>query len=324
MLSIPRAFLISVLSLSCIIHSRGESRQQSGESQPSFDEIKAFWQKTLERASREPLEAQVKLVTDPLPYKKYEITYRSLDGVKVRAYLGVPIQGESTGTPLPALITAPGYGGEEQGVMLGECQRGYLILQVYPRAQGESADLWNIGGMDKLTWHLDEPEGYYYQGAYVDVIRGIDYLHSRLDVDRSRIGAMGTSQSGGIVLAIGGLDPRVAAVVAHVPFLCDMRRAATIDGSLVQRLLATNRSLSPGKIRTLEYFDPLHLGRRLRAPTLVSAGGQDQTCPAETIRAVFDRLPGIKSLIYYPNLAHTSSSDFYRMSWEWMDRHLKY
>ena len=313
--------IILILALFCI-EARGGG-QTPPKAQAPIAEVETFWQRTLERVSREPLEVQVESVNDPLPYKKYRITYRSLEGIKVRAYLGVPIQGETINRPLPAIITAPGYGGKEQGVMLDECQRGYVILQVYPRSQGESIDLWKIDGPDKLTWHINQPEGYYYQGAYVDVIRGIDYLQSRSDVDRNRIGLMGTSQGGGIVLAVGGLDPRVKAVVAHVPCLCDMRRAAVIEGSAIKKLLEDYQALSPENLRTLDYFDPLNLGQRLKEPTLISAGGQDRTCPADSIRAVFDQLPGIKSLSYYPALYHTSAGDFYQMSWEWMERHLK-
>jgi cephalosporin-C deacetylase len=206
--------------------------------------------------------------------------------------------------------------------MLADCQRGYAVLQVYPRSQGESADLWKIDGPDKLTWRVDQPEGYYYQGAYVDVMRGIDYLLSRTDVDASRVGAMGTSQGGGIVLAVGALDPRVKAVAAHVPFLCDMRRAALIPGALVKTLLERHGTLNARTLRTLDYFDPANLAEGLRAPVLLSSGGQDAVCPPETIRTVFDRLPGIKSIVVYPALPHTSSGDFYRMGWEWMDCHL--
>jgi len=48
--------------------------------------------------------------------------------------------------------------------MLDDCMRAYS-LQIYPRSQGESADLWKIDGPDKLTWHIAHPEGYYYQGG---------------------------------------------------------------------------------------------------------------------------------------------------------------
>jgi cephalosporin-C deacetylase len=288
----------------------------------SRQEIESFWRATLQRAAKEPLEAEVEPVKEPLPYQKFRVTYRSLDGIRIRAYLGVPIRGEGPQQKLPGIVTAPGYGGSQQGVMLEDCQRGYAVLQVYPRSQGESADLWKIDGPDKLTWRVDQPEGSYYQGAYVDVTRGLDYLLSRADIDASRVGAMGTSQGGGIVLAVAALDSRVKAVAAHVPFLCDMRRAALIPGALVKTLLERRGALNARTLRTLDYFDPVNLAEWLRAPVLLSSGGQDAVCPPETIRSVFDRLPGIKSIVVYPALPHTSSGDFYRMGWEWMDRHL--
>ena len=288
----------------------------------SREEIETFWRATLQRVAKEPLEAEVEPVKEPLPYQKFRVTYRSLGGIRVRAYLGVPIRGEGSQQKLPSIVTAPGYGGSQQGVMLDDCQRGYAVLQVYPRSQGESTDLWKIDGPDKLTWRVDQPEGYYYQGAYVDVMRGIDYLLSRTDIDASRVGAMGTSQGGGIVLAVSALDSRVKAVAAHVPFLCDMRRAARLPGALVKTLLERHGALNARTLRTLDYFDPANLSEGLREPVLLSSGGQDAVCPPETIRSVFDRLPGIKSIVVYPALPHTSSGDFYRMGWEWMDRHL--
>ena len=200
------------------------------------EEIHRFWQQTLAKSAQVPLEAKVEKVKDYLPYEKYQVTYRSTGDVHIRAYLSRPIEAEAPGTRLPAIITVPGYGGWQQGIMLDECMRGYIVLQVYPRSQGESADLWKIDGPDKLTWHIAHPEGYYYQGAYVDIIRGIDYLVSRPDVDSTRIGAMGTSQGGGLVLALAALDPRVKAVTAFLPFLCNFRLTATIEGSLVRKI----------------------------------------------------------------------------------------
>jgi cephalosporin-C deacetylase-like acetyl esterase len=82
-------------------------------------------------------------------------------------------------------------------------------------------------------------------------------------------------------------------------------------------------ALKPENLRTFDYFDPVNLVYRLHAPVLISAGGKDEVCPAETIKSVFDRLPGIKALAFYPDLIHTSCGDFYGMSWAWMNQYLK-
>jgi len=277
--------------------------------------LQSFWQDTLARARREPLDATVQPVTDPAPYSTHEISYRSWQGRRIKARPGVPVPAHE-GARLPAIVTAPGYGGWEHGCTLSECQRGYLLLQVYPRDQGLSGDR-PMGqpreGPGALLLGIENPEGYYYQGAYVDLIRGIDYLLTRPDVDPDRIGLIGTSQGGGIVLAVAGLDARVKATVAHVPFFCDLRHNAAFAGSELA---------DPKALATFDYFDPVNLAPQVTCPTLVSTGGKDQTCPAATIRAVFDRLAGIKALAHYPDLIHTSSADFYRLSWEWLARYL--
>ena len=286
-------------------------------------DVEGFWQATRERLAREPMEAQVEPVAEPLPYKIFKLTLRSLDGVRVHGWLALPVQGEAPARPWPVIVSTPGYGGTQQGVMLGECQRGYAILQIFPRGQGVSAELWKIDGPDKLTWHLDRPEGAYYQGAYADVMRAIDYAASRPDLDPDRIALVGTSQGGGFSLAVAALDARVKAVVAHVPFLCDFRLAARTPSSLVKTLLDRAGRNDEAALRTLDYFDPLQLAPRLRVPVLMSAGGRDETCPAATIQSVYDRLPGVKTLKVYPDLPHTTCLDFYNLSWPWLDLHFR-
>ncbi len=286
-------------------------------------EIHAYWEKTRAQLASEPMEAVVEQLKEPLPYRKYRVTLRGLDGVHFRALLALPVQGESKARPLPAIVTMPGYGGTQQGVMLSECMRGYAVLQIFPRSQGESEELWKIDGPDKLTWHIAQPEGAYYQGAFADVIRGIDYLVTREDIDVARIGLVGTSQGGGMALAVTAIDPRVKVVVAHVPFLCDMRQAARTPHAMIKGVLDKAGLNTDAALRTLDYFDPLQLAPDLRVPALISAGGKDETCPAATIRAVFDRLPGTKSLMFYPDLPHTSCAAFYEMTWPWLDVYLR-
>lgn len=308
--------------LIALLLSTAVSFAESHATPPTQAEITTFWSGVRERLSMEPMEAVVEDTKEPLPYHKYRVTLRGLDGVHFRAYLAIPVRGDAPATPLPAIVTAPGYGGSQQGIMLDECQRGYIVLQVFPRSQGESETLWKLNGTEKLTSGISHPHGYYYEGAYADMLRAIDFLVSRPEVDSQKIGIMGTSQGGGISLAVASLDPRIRVVVAHVPCLCGMRDAAAIKGSLVNRLLTAAKLNDPEAWDTLDYFDPVRLLPNLQIPALISAGGKDTTCPAITIRSAFDAIPSKKALAFYPSMPHTSSQDFYAFSWKWIEMYL--
>ncbi|MBT3192419.1 MAG: prolyl oligopeptidase family serine peptidase [Verrucomicrobia bacterium] len=272
----------------------------------------SFWEQTIAETRAEALAPTCEAAPDHEIYRTFRVTYRSLGGVRVTAKLAVPTV--QPGTRLPAIVTAPGYGGWQQGVSLAECQRGYLVLQVFPRGQGESQDAPSGDtGVEYLLRGLDAPEHYFYRGAFMDLLRGVDYLCTRDDIDHTRMGMMGTSQGGALVLSSAALEPRIRAVVAHLPFLCDVANNTAF---------ADSKLSTPEAQRTYASFDPVSLASCLHAPTLLSSGGRDTACPPETIQAVLDRLPGKKALYHDPELTHTSSRDFYHMAWAWMDRHL--
>src|SRR5690348_15340913 len=58
-------------------------------------DIHIFWKETREYLAREPLETNVEILNEPLPYKKYKVTLRSLDGAHFVSLLALPIQGEA-------------------------------------------------------------------------------------------------------------------------------------------------------------------------------------------------------------------------------------
>jgi cephalosporin-C deacetylase len=268
-----------------------------------------FWRDTLRQLATVAVDAVVEPLREPAPYLQERITLQSLGGERIVALLARPITPPHT--RLPAIVTAPGYGGWEFGQMLAECQRGLIMLQVYPRLQGQSGALPD--GPEKLLRGIDQPHGYYYQGAYADMVRAVDYLATRGDVDPQRIGAMGTSQGGMLTLALAALDPRIKAVVAHLPFACDMRHNPRFSKHDIS---------TPQHLATFDHFDPAMLAKHIKAPTLLSAGGRDDISPPQTIGAVFEQLRCVKCLHVEPELDHTSSIDFHHLSWSWIDRYL--
>lgn len=294
---------------------RGEAQTEK------LAQIDAFWQKTKMELSKIPIEATITPTNEILPYRTYFLTVKSLNNVRVAGYLSIPVQGEAKAKPWPVLVTTSGYSGNGQGVQLSECQRGYAVLQVYPRGQNVSSNYFTIYS-DKLSTKLNSPVGYYYQGGYADIMRMIDYVVTRPDIDSSRIAMVGTSQAGGIALAVTALDPRIKAVVAHVPFLCNFRLAATMP-SLAKTLLDRAGANNEKSFQTLDYFDAFVFASKITVPTFITAGGKDVLCPAATIKSVYDKIKSKKEYKFYPDLPHTSCMDSYALTWPFLDKYFK-
>lgn len=288
---------------------------------PDTPQIAAFWRSTRAKLDTTPLRAEVTKVAEALPYSKYKIVLSSLGNVRVVAFMGIPVQGESKPSPWPVIITTCGYSGTQQGITLSECQRGYAVIQLFPRGQGESAGYFQLPA-DKVAGSTQSPDGAYYQGAYADVMRVIDFVATRPDLDAGRIALVATSQGGGMSLAVGGIDNRVKAVVAHVPFLCNMPMSAGMPSLIKSRLDKFNVN-NADALNVLAYFDCLQLAPIRKIPVLISAGGKDTTCPLPTIQSVYERLRGKKSLKIYPELTHTSCLDFYNQTWKWLERNFQ-
>ena len=289
-------------------------------------QLREFWDEALAELAQVDMAAEVKQVasSDPL-VTEYEVTLQSLGGVRIVGIYTVPAWGE--GQPFPALITMPGYGGDTPPQRALSAEAGYAVLSLYPRGQGPSQRFWKVPeGMTKLTVGLDDPREQYYRAGYLDVVRGIDFLASRPEVDAGRIGVYGTSQGGGLTLAAAAIDRRVRAAAAHVPFLCAYRIAVETATTGPYLELAEYFKQHPDEreqaLRTLEYFDPLNLAAWIDVPTLVTIGDKDTTCPPPTIEAVFARLRCTRALVRYKDLGHARHYAFRRIARFWFDEYL--
>ena len=121
------------------------------------ERINAFWSKTLDRGAMPPLDARAEPVREAIPYLRERVTFTSLGGARIVANLGRPILQDGDPPRMPAIVTMPGYGGREFGQVLGEAQRGYVMLQVYPRQQGESGPPAPQGAPEPLLRGVESP-----------------------------------------------------------------------------------------------------------------------------------------------------------------------
>ncbi len=237
----------------------------------------------------------------------FDVTFPGYGGEDVRAWLRLPA---GSTDPLPCVIEYVGYGGG-RGLATENllwASSGFAHLHVDTRGQGSS---WSIGDTPDtgvgspqipgfMTRGIRSEYDYYYRRVFTDAVRAVDAARSLAAIDPKRIAVLGTSQGGGISLAVAGLVPGLAAVVPFVPFLCDFPRAIGIHDrdpyNEIVRYLAVHRNEVDETLRVLSYFDGVHFARRASAPSWFSAALMDEICKPSTVFAAYNEYAGPKSI----------------------------
>lgn len=284
-----------------------------------------FWERTKAQLGESELNASLEEVPDlsGRDYITYGVAMDSFQGRCLRGWYSVP-KDVSARRGLPAVLAVPGYGGDKP-IPTYLATAGFAVLTLYPRGQGESRQEWELESDTKLTYHIDDKENYYYRGAYMDCLRGLDFLSDRQEVDSGRLGMWSRSQGGGLTLATAALDTRLQVAVAEEPFLCNYPVSIDVTSRPYSELgeyVAAHPEQRNSMLETLAYFDTLNLVDQISCPILMDIGMKDPTCPYETIMPVFERIPGPKAIHVYPDLDHNPCTDFNAHAMAWLRRYL--
>ncbi len=126
----------------------------------------------------------------------------------------------------PVVIVLHGTGGSKEGArneLEGLARRGFVAVSIDGRYHGERAA--GLKGTEAylaaitLAWRSkpDEPQvhPFYYDTCW-DVMRTIDYLQTRTDVDPDRIGLIGYSKGGIETWLAGAVDERVKVAIPAI------------------------------------------------------------------------------------------------------------
>jgi cephalosporin-C deacetylase len=278
------------------------------------DDLASFWAGSLAEARRLPLGATFTPVETGLrTITSYDVAFSGYGGTSVRGWLHLPGYWSDGDAPLPAVVQYLGYGGGRDLVQRDTfwASAGYAHLIMDTRGQGSgwsSGDTPDPEGSDPaqpgfLTKGIGDPATYYYRRVFVDAARAVEAVRSHPAVAADRVAVTGSSQGGGISVAVASLVPDIIATMPDVPFLADFRRAADIAGTEpyqeLERYLACHRDQVATAFRTLSYFDVAVLGRTATAPALFSVGLMDQICPPSTVYAAYNAYGGPKEMCEY-------------------------
>ena len=204
------------------------------------------WQRTLHTkltellgqfpAERSPLHPVILETRSFSGYRREKVVFDSRPGLSMLAYVLVP---PSARTPIPAVICVPGHGRgvddivgiDEQGhdrtdksgyqhdFAIQAAEAGMAAVAIEPMGFGCRRDALNA--RQGLSHKGCEPVA---GGALMvgqtligwrvwDVIRTLDYIASRPDLDSNRVGCMGISGGGTATLFAAALEPRIRAAM---------------------------------------------------------------------------------------------------------------
>jgi cephalosporin-C deacetylase len=263
-----------------------------------------FWRQTLDEARGHDRAPRLTPVTDT------RLTTVDVQDVRFPGWHGEPVAGwlltpRGAREPLPLVVQYLGYSGG-RGLpteRLLFSAAGYAHLVVDSRGQGH--DTPDRGEGDGAQWveglmtrGIEDPRHHYYRRLITDCVRAVDAGRALPGVDPDRVVLTGTSQGGGLTLAVAALAREaVAAALVDVPFLCHYRRAAQIAAAgpyveLVDYLRLHRPDGVEQAFATLAHFDGVHFAARATAPALFSVGLMDPVCPPSTVYAAYHSYAG--------------------------------
>lgn len=278
-----------------------------------FDE---FWDNSLKELDAVDAKLEITPADFTCPFADcYDMYFNGTAG-RIHAKLLLP---KNISKPVPAILKFHGYHGDagEWSEHLNYVAAGIAVASMDCRGQsGKSIDEGICIG-DTLSGFitkglLGDPKDMYYRNTFLDtaqmarIVMGLDYI------DESRVGAMGTSQGGGLTIACAALEPRISVAVPHVPFLSDYKRVwdMDLDKDAYHDLRTFFRHFDPFHEKADEYFTKLgytdvsHLAPRIKAEVLQFSTLRDNICPPSTQFAAYNNMTCKKQLKIAPDYAH--------------------
>jgi cephalosporin-C deacetylase len=214
---------------------------------------------------------------------------------------------------------------------LAYAAEGFTVAALDCRGQGGSSeDRGGVGGTT-LRGHIirgldGKPDNLLFRQIFLDAAQMAEIVMGLPGVDQNRVGAIGSSQGGGLTLACAALEPRIKRIAPCHPFLSDFKRVwdMDLDKDAYDELRYYFRSFDPLHKREKEiftklgYIDVQHLAPRIKAETLMAITLQDSICPPSTQFAAYNKIKAKKKMALYFDYAHEQLRDWDDTTFQFM------
>ena len=300
-------------------------------------DFRSFWQKNVEELKQVPMSYTKELYkdycTDKIDCYLVKLQIDNM-GHSMYGFLFYPKNAQPGKHPV--VLCPPGAGIKtikdpmrnkyyaENGFVRFEVEIHGLDPRISSETFGEISRAFNDRNGGYLANGLENKDIYYMKHVYVGLVRCIDFLTSLPEWDGKNVAVQGGSQGGALSIIAAGLDSRVTQCVANHPALSDMAGYAAKGGTggyphfCRQPQILSNTDC----LNTLAYFDVVNFARYVKAPTYLTWGYNDVTCPPTTSYAVWNTLKCTKESLLTPINEHWTTTETNRGQMEWIKAHL--
>ena len=284
---------------------------------PRPADFDAYWSTAL--AEMAAVDPDVRLEPHPYPapgVECFDLWFTGVRGARIHAKYLRP---RHAATSHPAVLRFHGYSvsSGDWAESLPHLAQGVAVAALDCRGQGgRSQDAGGVRGTT-LRGHIirgldDAPENLLFRQIFLDTAQLAGIVMGLPEVDATRVGVTGGSQGGGLSIACAALEPRIKLAAPVYPFLSDYQRVWEMDlaKAAYEELGYYFRSFDPTHEHETEvftrlgYIDIQHLAPRVTAEVLMTTGMMDEVCPPSTQFAAYNRFPGPKRMVRYPDFGH--------------------
>jgi len=274
-------------------------------------DFKAFWDNNLKELAK--VAPQYKLIPQPeysqKDYNVYLVEMRSFGNELIRGYYAQPKREGK----FPVIVEYMGYGAPAYVPNAGGNWDGFAYFVLSVRGQALNLPYNRFGVW--LFYGLESKENYYYRGAFLDVVRALDFVCSRPEIDSKKIAVRGSSQGGALSFVAAALDKRVKAAAPDIPFLSDYPNYFKITswpGIGFGQYIEQNPGATWEDIYTLlSYFDIKNLAQWIECPLIMGVGVQDDVCPPHIKFAAYNQVKSEKRQMSFPEHGHSVGGVFH-------------
>ncbi|EQA38092.1 acetyl xylan esterase [Leptospira inadai serovar Lyme str. 10] len=278
--------------------------------QPPAD-LDDFWTDAVRELKGFPVKNQTKALLKGTILKEtiYDISFQSYGNATLTGSLVIPRKRGD----LPVLAYFHDYAKDRPQIIKGLTEAGVAQLILDLRGHGSQLirPVLKEGEFPDPDWTpgyfrkgLEVKESFFLKGMYLDVIRTIEFLRLTDGIDGDRIILAGKG-IGAALAAFGAANSgRVKGIILETPNFCHVDDAQLRLGTSWTKEIAEQLALSKSKKtvlrKNLAYFDTLNFSKKIKIPTLVSVGMEDQVSHPKSVFALFNHLVCDKRMQVYP------------------------